>query len=448
MADRKPIRWAVPLGCESLMGIAAYYLTHEENMRQSFSQPSRYAKRLMPDGTSIEYIMNDVVDCIRITPPQIIRVIEGKKMVWEKLPPLEAGTANIDFSEMTEDPDVSGGYYCTVSVVNGTNERGNSLSATFSVKAGLDEAGDEYPGWSIEQGVRQLDGTYKVDGKSATLLLGADVEGNCNIIAEDGRDSIAKRVSIVTKSSGIYIDILDGYLKYDTNLAYESFLPSVSAFHDTVGAYYSAAKYVQYVQYDVNTYFWTCLNFVNNNFCRSGIDASHCVVFYDSYETCSLTPEEEDDFASGTQWTIKQYVDVNGTDILLGTLTTYHYAYNGGIHLYEVEGEFILPRQAAIFVIDGVNKYSYVYDKFNVDSISQTGGYDISFLSVTRHFQIDSASLTIIPITQGEFSLAPSWGWWGDLLWRRFSTITPPIFKIQGYDFDSWPDFFDFAFLK
>lgn len=210
MADRKPIRWAVPLGCESLMGIAAYYLTHEENMRQSFSQPSRYAKRLMPDGTSIEYIMNDVVDCIRITPPQIIQVMEGKKMVWEKLPPLEAGTDNIDFSEMTEDPDVSGGYYCTVSVVNGTDERGNSLSATFSVKAGLDEAGDEYPGWSIEQGIRQLDGTYKVDGKSATLLLGADVDGNCEISASDGKDVIIKEIAVVLTVTKIFTIQISG----------------------------------------------------------------------------------------------------------------------------------------------------------------------------------------------------------------------------------------------
>jgi hypothetical protein len=71
VADKKPIRWFVPQGGESFMGIAAYYLTHEENMRQSFSQPSRRARRTLPDGTCIDYIMNDVVDCIMISPPKM-----------------------------------------------------------------------------------------------------------------------------------------------------------------------------------------------------------------------------------------------------------------------------------------------------------------------------------------------------------------------------------------
>jgi hypothetical protein len=52
------------------MGLAQYFLTHEENMRQSFSQPSRRARRTLPDGTTIDYIMNDVVDFIMISPPQ------------------------------------------------------------------------------------------------------------------------------------------------------------------------------------------------------------------------------------------------------------------------------------------------------------------------------------------------------------------------------------------
>jgi hypothetical protein len=275
MADRKPIRWAVPLGCESLMGIAAYYLTHEENMRQSFSQPSRYAKRLMPDGTSIEYIMNDVVDCIRITPPQIIQVMEGKKMVWEKLPPLETGTDNIDFSEMTEDPDVSGGYYCTISVINGIDENGRSLPATFSVKAGLDENNDGYHGWSIKQGIRHTDGTYRTDGKSATLLLGAYVDGDCEIIARDGRTEIKKKVKVSQTTEDYYFQDMVSYkyvsLKDVKAGNFTNLIPAIDLIFDDdpsgswdwlTGAYNS-----DYTQTNIgDTYYWT----QNANVTKSG----------------------------------------------------------------------------------------------------------------------------------------------------------------------------------
>jgi hypothetical protein len=192
LADRKPIRWFVPQGGESFMGVAAYYLTHEENMRQSFSQPSRSVRRTLPDGTTIDYVMNDVVDCIMISPPQGIQRVVGKskKMIWDKLPPFETGTTSvIDLSQMTEDPDVEGGYYCTVSVFNGTDENGRTLSATFSIEA-------SHTGWSIYQGVRQDDGTYKADGKNATLrLYEPTLDGTCIIIANDGRTTLKKTVS-------------------------------------------------------------------------------------------------------------------------------------------------------------------------------------------------------------------------------------------------------------
>lgn len=173
------------------MGIAAYYLTHEENMRKSFSQPSRSITRMLPDGTTIDYIMNDVVDCIRISPPQRKQRAVGKNMTWDKLPPFETGTTNIDLSQMTEDPYVEGGYYCTVSVINGTDENGRLLPAEFSV-----EMGEDSVGWSIEQGIRQTDRSYKVDGKSATLLLGADVGGDCDIIVKDGKTILKARVGV------------------------------------------------------------------------------------------------------------------------------------------------------------------------------------------------------------------------------------------------------------
>jgi hypothetical protein len=191
VADKKPIRWFVPQGGESFMGIAAYYLTHEENMRQSFSQPSRSITRMLPDGTRIDYIMNDVVDCIRISPPQ--RAVSGrdlgKTMTWDKLPPLESGTANIDLSAMTVDPDVTGGYYCVISVVNGTDENGKRLLAEFSINA-------SHTGWSIYQGTRQDDGTYKADGTNATLRLYEPLlDGTCDIIADDGRTKLKKTVN-------------------------------------------------------------------------------------------------------------------------------------------------------------------------------------------------------------------------------------------------------------
>lgn len=189
MANRKPIRWDVPLGGESYMGLAQYFLAHEENMRQAFSQPSRRARRTLPDGTTIDYIMNDVVDFISISTPQRIQRAVGKSMTWDRLPPLEEGTSTIDLSQMTEDPDVSGGHYCTVSVINGTDENGRLLPAEFSIEA-------SHTGWSIYQGIRQSDGTYKSDGVNATLRLYEPLlDGTCDIIANDGRTTLKMTVS-------------------------------------------------------------------------------------------------------------------------------------------------------------------------------------------------------------------------------------------------------------
>jgi hypothetical protein len=190
------------------MGLAQYFLTHEENMRQSFSQPSRRARRTLPDGTTIDYIMNDVVDFISISPPQGIVRAMGKAMTWDKLPPLEEGTNYIDLSQMTEDPDVEGGYYCTVSVINGMDENGRMLPATFFIEA-------SHTGWSIYQGVRQDDGTYKADGTNATLRLYEPlVDGMCTIIANDGR-TILKTTASAFKDYFYYLGT-DG-LYYEIN---------------------------------------------------------------------------------------------------------------------------------------------------------------------------------------------------------------------------------------
>jgi hypothetical protein len=208
------------------MGVAAYYLTHEENMRQSFSQPSRNVRRTLPDGTTIDYVMNDVVDCIMISPPaRGTQRAVGKKMTWDKLPPFEEGTSTIDLSQMTVDPDVEGGYYCTVSVINGMDENGKMLPAEFSVKVGTGEDDAEYSGWSIEQGVRQMDGGYRVDGKSATLLFGADVEGDCEIIAQDGKTTLKKKVSVRTDFYLLCSD--DRYVRYND---FEKIIASATAF--------------------------------------------------------------------------------------------------------------------------------------------------------------------------------------------------------------------------
>jgi hypothetical protein len=114
----------------------------------------------------------------------------GKKMTWDKLPPFEEGTSVIDLVEMSLDLDIPA-YYCPVSVINGMDENGKALSTEFSV-----EMDDDSAGWSIEQGTLQIDGTYKVDGKSATLLLGIDMKGSCEIIARDGQTELRKTVEL------------------------------------------------------------------------------------------------------------------------------------------------------------------------------------------------------------------------------------------------------------
>ena len=209
MADSKPIRWAVPRGAESYMGLAQYFLTHEENMRQSFSQPSRRARRTLPDGTCIDYIMNDVVDCIMISIPRKLIEGAGIEMVWNKEPPYSVDgndqpivddegkrTWVIDLlsEEMMEDENVEGGYYFIVTVINGTNADGKTLPATFFIKAGEDESGEGYTGWSVEQGDRQDDGSYNVDGRSATILLGDDVEGDAVIVANDLETTLVRKI--------------------------------------------------------------------------------------------------------------------------------------------------------------------------------------------------------------------------------------------------------------
>lgn len=203
MAGKKPIRWDVPPSCESLMGYAMYLRDQQENLRQSFSQPSRSVQIPLGNGILVSMVLGPVVDFIRVRGPERKKVVssKGKRMAWNKLPPLVEGTTVIDLSKMTEDPVFSGGYYCTVSVINGKDENDKELPARFSVKPGTDEDGVEYPGWSVEQGVRQDDGTYKVDGKNATLLLGGDVNGECDIIATDGETTLKKNVSVPLEES-------------------------------------------------------------------------------------------------------------------------------------------------------------------------------------------------------------------------------------------------------
>jgi hypothetical protein len=159
--------------------------------------------------------MNDVVDFIKITPPQMRLRPKGKPIVWDQIPPYERdedgklllgedgkATYELDFHsvKMIEDPDVAGGYYCTISVVNGISKDGLILPATFSVVPGKEGPdNEEYPGWSIKQGKRTItDGvsSYFVDGKTATLLIGADVDGDCTIYATDEENSISLKASV------------------------------------------------------------------------------------------------------------------------------------------------------------------------------------------------------------------------------------------------------------
>jgi hypothetical protein len=124
-------------------------------------------------------------------------------MMWDLEPPYwydenDEETEILDFElpEMFDDPLVTGGHFFYVTVRNGYDADGNLLSAKFSVKPGVDNYNNEYPGWSVEQG-KQISGSYRVDGKSATVKLAADVFGNCTIYAKDLQTVLKRFVKLV-----------------------------------------------------------------------------------------------------------------------------------------------------------------------------------------------------------------------------------------------------------
>jgi len=82
MTDKKPIRWDVMPGCEQYMGLAMSLLPQEEMLRKAFSQPSRSVMKILPGALTILYVMNDVIDFIKITtPPQVIEKKEIEYIV-------------------------------------------------------------------------------------------------------------------------------------------------------------------------------------------------------------------------------------------------------------------------------------------------------------------------------------------------------------------------------
>lgn len=219
----KPIRWAIQPGLENFAGLAMYLRDQEENLKQAFSQPSRSVRKILPGYIVIDYVMNDVVDFIQIS--MLRKPPKGKNipMIWHKEPPYKVDengnlvrddegklTWVLDFEseDMIEDPDVEGGYYFLVSVVNGRNEKQEILLATFVIKKGKDLNGDDYPDWSIKQGKRIIEGettSYKVDGKYATILLGDDVEGEATIIANDGETVLTRKIAIPNDWQILYV---------------------------------------------------------------------------------------------------------------------------------------------------------------------------------------------------------------------------------------------------
>lgn len=219
----KPIRWAIQPGLENFAGLAMYLRDQEENLKQAFSQPSRSVRKILPGHIVIDYVMNDVVDFIRISMLKKPPKGKGIPMVWNKQPPYKLGddgklqkdvngdpTWALDFEsvEMFEDPDVEGGYYFIVTVINGKNEKQEILWATFVINEGKDINGNKYPDWSIEQGERVISGgvtSYTVDGKTATILLGDEVEGDAVIIALDGETVLARKVAIPDEWRILYI---------------------------------------------------------------------------------------------------------------------------------------------------------------------------------------------------------------------------------------------------
>ncbi len=72
MADKKPIRWNVVPGAETLMGLAAYIRDQQEILRNSFSQPSRSVQIPLQGGGLISMVLGPVVDFIQIQMPQRI----------------------------------------------------------------------------------------------------------------------------------------------------------------------------------------------------------------------------------------------------------------------------------------------------------------------------------------------------------------------------------------
>jgi hypothetical protein len=205
----------------SLVGLANIQLEKLRN-QMKFANLQQYSLSLI-DKSGFVIVVSSVfgfevanVFCPSSIKQKVIDKIKSiSLMSWNKLPPTKEGTSNIDVSLLTVDPLVTGGYYCTISINPGKDEDGKILPAKFSIKL-VDDA----VGWTIEQGIRQLDDSYHVDGMSATLLLSAGVSGECKITVIDSITELRKIIAVSNPLTLFFYD--SGYYRplYDLTKSY------------------------------------------------------------------------------------------------------------------------------------------------------------------------------------------------------------------------------------
>lgn len=190
MARKMKLHWNVTAGLESYMVEA---IEHLERYRKLSLLPStKTIKQIMPgSGIPVEYDLREGVCCIRISAPKPNITTRIAEPYFEALPPMALGesgnmTEFIEVSLMRCSP-ADNCRYSLLSIINRTDPNGWPIPAKFSIQPGHDSHG-----WSLVEGKEQPDGSYKVDGRSATLRLAPDATGSCELAVDDGEVRLEK----------------------------------------------------------------------------------------------------------------------------------------------------------------------------------------------------------------------------------------------------------------